>query len=137
MKIDSNTYQEAHRLALMPRMKILFYGIVCGAVVPVMYLRSYYLPSMKNEESQNINALSRKVQLLEHRASSMEQPGSGTSSLNAENRRRSSENLGALAGVAEVPIASWHIPGRNRFSNDEQYRKLVQEANAIMLSSIM
>ncbi|CAR21858.1 hypothetical protein ACU8KH_01067 [Lachancea thermotolerans] len=145
MKIDSKIYEEAHRLALMPRMRMMFYGVVCGAIVPAMYLRSYYLPSIKSQDAKDVSALADKVKMLEHRTSNMEHPavrsnsgvGRSASAKSAENALASSENLGALASVGEVPIASWHIKGRNRFSNDDQYRKLVEEANTIMFSSIM
>ncbi|SCU94340.1 LAFA_0F21242g1_1 [Lachancea sp. 'fantastica'] len=136
MKLDSKIYQEAHRLALMPRMRMLFYGIICGAAVPTMYLRSYYLPHIRKQELNEINALGSKVKLLEERTSSVEHPAVSASEA-AINLLRSSEDLGALAGVGDIPIAAWHIRGRNRYANDEQYRKLVEEANTIMMSSIM
>ncbi|SCV02270.1 LANO_0F16402g1_1 [Lachancea nothofagi CBS 11611] len=140
MKIDSKIYQEAHRLAIMPRMKMLFYGIVCGAAVPTMYLRSYYLPHIKQQEANEISTLGSKVKLLEQHTSNIEHPAvrnTNSASEAAENLLRSSENLGALAGVGDIPIAAWHINGRNKYANDKKYRKLVEEANAIMLSSIM
>ncbi|CEP62159.1 Spg1p LALA0_S04e09186g [Lachancea lanzarotensis] len=136
MKLDAKIYQEAHRLALMPRMRMLFYGIICGAAVPTMYLRSYYLPHIRKQELNEINALGSKVKLLEERTSNVEHPGVSASEA-AVNLLRSSEDLGALAGVGDIPIAAWHIRGRNRYANDEQYRKLVEEANTIMMSSIM
>ncbi|SCU99395.1 LADA_0H19504g1_1 [Lachancea dasiensis] len=136
MKIDSKIYQEAHRLALMPRMKMLFYGIVCGAVVPTMYLRSYYLPRIHKQEAKEVSSLGSKVKHLEERTANIENPSASPSQA-AINLLRSSEDLGALAGVGDIPIAAWHIRGRNKYANDERYRKLVEEANAIMFSSIM
>ncbi|ADJ41762.1 ADL147W-Ap [Eremothecium gossypii ATCC 10895] len=44
-------------------------------------------------------------------------------------------NFGDLGQA--VPIATWHIGGRNRFANDEQYRKMVDERSALLFSSIM
>lgn len=146
MKIDSNVYREAHKLAVMPRMKMLFYGIVCGATVPAMYLRTYYLPQIRAEDAENIQTLENQVTQLEQRTKGMDpimRISTRTESKKkkaepfSESTTKTSENLGAMGGVGEIPIASWHIGGRNRFANDEKYRQLVEEANAIMFSSIM
>ncbi|SCU88836.1 LAME_0E01310g1_1 [Lachancea meyersii CBS 8951] len=136
MKLDSKIYQEAHRLALMPRMRMLFYGIVCGAAVPTMYLRSYYLPRIRKQEANEISALGSKVKLLEKRTSNVEHPAVSASEA-ADNVLKTSKKTAKLSRTGDIPIAAWHIGGRNRYANDEQYRKLVEEANAIMLSSIM
>ncbi|CAL9733452.1 hypothetical protein MOSE0_B01178 [Monosporozyma servazzii] len=44
MKLDSNVYSEAQRLARSPRFKYLMLGLVCSTVVPVTYARHYSLP---------------------------------------------------------------------------------------------
>ncbi|AGO11633.1 AaceriADL147WAp [[Ashbya] aceris (nom. inval.)] len=49
--------------------------------------------------------------------------------------RDADSDFGAIG--QEVPIATWHIGGRNRFANDEQYRKMVDERSALLFSSIM
>lgn len=47
------------------------------------------------------------------------------------------EHIDLFANVRDTPVAAWHIRGNNQYFNDEQYRKLVEEANAVMFSSIM
>ncbi|SCU99991.1 LAMI_0G02168g1_1 [Lachancea mirantina] len=145
MKINSTIYDEAHKLALRPRMKLLFYGVLCGAAVPTMYLRTYYMPKVEANNARDVKKLGNQVNQLQKRAAKIEDSvvsggasgAGGTGTIFSEAPIRTSENLGLLGGVGDIPLATWHIGGRNRYANDENYRKLVDEANAIMFSSIM
>lgn len=53
------------------------------------------------------------------------------------NESENMDHIDLFANVRDVPVAAWHINGRNKYANDEEYRKLVEEANAVMFSSIM
>ncbi|CDO94776.1 unnamed protein product [Kluyveromyces dobzhanskii CBS 2104] len=53
------------------------------------------------------------------------------------NESMEEEHFDLFANVRDTPIAAWHIHGRNKYYNDEEYRKLVEEAKSVMFSSIM
>lgn len=151
MKIDSTTYKQAHSAATRPRMSFLMMGLICGAVVPTVYLRSYYLPHLKDarprddtvnfsQEQSDLpehNIKTNKMGLLANLKKNSIAAMDGSKQPFVENPTKSSEGLNALSGVRDIPIAAHHINGRNRYSNDENYRRLVEEANAVMLSSII
>lgn len=49
MKLDSNVYSEAQRLARYPQFKFWMLGLVCSAAVPVTYARHYSLARHKQQ----------------------------------------------------------------------------------------
>ena len=53
------------------------------------------------------------------------------------NESEEGDHIDLFANVRDIPVAAWHIRGRNKYYNDEEYRKLVEEANSIIFSSIM
>lgn len=57
MKLDSKIYTEAQRAARFPRLSLLMLGVICGAMVPTMYMRKYLLPRFRKEALQDISAV--------------------------------------------------------------------------------
>ncbi|CAL9728059.1 hypothetical protein MOUN0_C01134 [Monosporozyma unispora] len=57
MKVDSNIYSEAQRAARTPQFRYLMLGLVCGAVVPTMYARHYFLPHYPSQVLEQERAM--------------------------------------------------------------------------------
>lgn len=57
MKLDANIYTEAQRAARFPRLSLLMLGVICGAMVPAMYMRSHLLPRFRKEDLQDVRAV--------------------------------------------------------------------------------
>ncbi|QLL30297.1 hypothetical protein HG536_0A01140 [Torulaspora globosa] len=71
MKLNSKTYSEVQRVARLPRLPLLMLGVICGAMVPTMYMRKYLLPRFRKEDLQEItepvsagNSIARPVMKL-------------------------------------------------------------------------
>lgn len=57
MKLDSKIYTEAQRVARSPRLSLLMLGVICGAMVPTMYMRNHLLPRFMKEDLQDVAAV--------------------------------------------------------------------------------
>ncbi|QLQ77863.1 hypothetical protein HG537_0A01100 [Torulaspora globosa] len=71
MKLNSQTYSEVQKVARLPRLPLLMLGVICGAMVPTMYVRKYLLPRFRKEDLQEItepvsasNSIARPVMKL-------------------------------------------------------------------------
>lgn len=58
MKLDSKLYKEAQKVARFPRLRVLMLGVICGAIVPTVYIRNYFIPRFRREALQDISDLS-------------------------------------------------------------------------------
>lgn len=127
MKLDSNIYAEAQRAARFPRIRLLMLGAICGAIVPTMYMRNYFLPRFRKETLQDINGIGEQVKSSETRPNGMTRPVMKVwPVLNSQQRNDS----------MMVPITSWRRNDVNMPSIASKYAR-DDDSTMLMFSSIM
>ncbi|QLG73026.1 hypothetical protein HG535_0E01100 [Zygotorulaspora mrakii] len=119
MKLDSSIYQEAQKAARFPRLRLLMLGVVCGAVVPTIYIRNYFIPRFRREALQDVSNIS-------------EQRGASVMDPSAFHKTKPILKL--------WPMLNTHIREdlmNQDSSNVETDKKMSDDSTIVMFSSIM
>ncbi|EDO19208.1 hypothetical protein Kpol_1050p66 [Vanderwaltozyma polyspora DSM 70294] len=119
MKLNSEVFKEAQLAARAPRFRYLILGLVCGAVVPTIYMRRYIATRPSKESLQDINAIKEQARAIEE--------GSKLLDFDVTSTRE----------MLNVPLASWHLNGNTKYITDEKFRSMVDDNSMILFSSMV